>query len=81
VRQDYRVFMAMANHIGHDKRGNTKYVRDENGNEVIESRVDRIRDVRDGMAVIREVESATKVVDDNTLIIAARFRDWLQEQL
>jgi type I restriction enzyme M protein len=28
--------MAVANHIGHDKRGNKSYVRDRKGNEVIE---------------------------------------------
>jgi type I restriction enzyme M protein len=33
---DYSVFMAVANHIGHDKRGNKSYVRDRKGNEVIE---------------------------------------------
>ncbi len=32
---DYRVFMAVANHIGHDKRGNRTYVRDKHGNEVV----------------------------------------------
>ena len=33
---DYPVFMAVANHVGHDKRGNKTYVRDRKGNEVIE---------------------------------------------
>lgn len=32
----YDIFMATANHIGHDKRGNTTYVRDSKGNEIVE---------------------------------------------
>jgi type I restriction enzyme M protein len=33
---DYEVFVAVANHIGHDKRGNITYVRDRTGNEIVE---------------------------------------------
>ena len=33
-KNDYNVFMAVANHIGHDKRGNKTYVRDKKGNEI-----------------------------------------------
>ena len=32
---DHDVFMAMIDHIGHDKRGNTIYKRDEEGNFVL----------------------------------------------
>ena len=80
-KQQYNVFMALANHIGHDKRGNVKYVRDETGNEVVNSQIERLREVHDGIAAIREVETRSKVVDDNTLIIAKHFRHWLTEQI
>src|SRR4029077_17451259 len=33
---DYDVFLGLANHIGHDKRGNITYVRDSQGNEIVE---------------------------------------------
>lgn len=33
---DYKVFMAVANHIGHDKRGTRTYVRNKDGSEVVQ---------------------------------------------
>jgi type I restriction enzyme M protein len=80
-KQAYNVFMAIANHIGHDKRGNTTYVRDDKGNVLLQTRKERIREVQDGVPVYRDVESAQKVIDDNTLEIASRFRQWRKEQL
>lgn len=75
-KRDYQVFMALANHVGHDKRGNTTYVRDETGADVIETIKERIREVRDGVPVFREIESARKIQDDNTEEIAHHFREW-----
>jgi type I restriction enzyme M protein len=80
-KQDYKVFLALANHVGHDKRGNTTYVRDEDGNEVVEARRERVREVHDGVTVFREVETRYKLVDDDTQVIADHFRSWLKEQL
>lgn len=79
-RADYRAFLALGNHVGHDKRGNTTYVRDAEGNEVVETRRERVLEVHDGRTVAREVETAYKLVDDNTAVIAERFRAWLGEQ-
>lgn len=77
---DYPVFMAVANHIGHDKRGNKTYVRDSKGNEIVEQRDETIRDWDDGTPVYRTQTVRKKVVDDNTLQIAQEFRQWLSEQ-
>jgi type I restriction enzyme M protein len=41
---DYEVFMALANHIGHDKRGNRTYVRDANGNEIVEEVTEQLKE-------------------------------------
>ena len=79
-KNDYSVFMALANHIGHDKRGNTTYVRDENGNEVIETRIERQQEVHGGKTVHKQMEVRQKAIDDNTVEIAAAFRAWLAEQ-
>ena len=76
-KQDYDVFMALANHVGHDKRGNTTFVRDAEGNEIVETVVERVRDVRDGTPFYGTVEVTQKVVDDNTGQIAEAFRKWL----
>jgi type I restriction enzyme M protein len=77
---DYSVFMAVANHVGHDKRGNKTYVRDSKGNEVIEESDEMIKEWEDGTPVYRRQTVRRKVVDDNTLQIAQEFRQWLSEQ-
>ena len=76
---DYPVFMALANHVGHDKRGNKTYVRDSHGNEVVEEFEDRIREYHDGQLVYRTQTVRKKVEDDNTLQIAEAFRQWLSQ--
>ena len=76
-KQDYEVFMALANHIGHDKRGNTTFVRDSEGNEIVETRTERIREIQNGTPVYRTVDVKQKVKDDNTEQIAKAFREWI----
>ena len=76
-KQDYEVFMALANHVGHDKRGNKTFVRDAEGNEIVETTIERVRDVHDGTPLYRTVEVKQKVVDDNTKQIAETFRKWI----
>ena len=76
-KQDYDVFMALANHIGHDKRGNTTFVRDSEGNEIVETTLEPIREIQDGTPIYRTVEVRQKVVDDNTEQIAKSFQEWL----
>lgn len=77
---DYSVFMAIANHVGHDKRGNTTYVRDRKGNECIEEIEEQIKEYEDGTPIYRKQTTRRKVLDDNTLQIAQEFRRWLSER-
>ncbi|TGP52557.1 N-6 DNA methylase [bacterium M00.F.Ca.ET.230.01.1.1] len=77
---DYQVFMAVANHIGHDKRGNLTYVRDRQGNEIVEEVEEQTVEYEDGQKVIKRQRTQKKVIDDNTLQIAQAFRSWLSEQ-
>jgi type I restriction enzyme M protein len=77
---NYDVFMAMADHIGHDKRGNVTYVRDEKGNEIVEEVTETIKEYSDGHPVYKQQSTQRKVVDDNTLQIAQEFRKWLLER-
>jgi len=79
-KNDYQVFMALANHVGHDKRGNDTFVRDETGADVIETVKERVREVREGVPVFSEMEVARKIRDDNTEEIARHFREWRAEQ-
>jgi type I restriction enzyme M protein len=79
-KKDYDVFMALANHVGHDKRGNTTYQRDKNGDILIEKRKETQREERDGKVIYKTIEIKQKLVDDNTADIAEAFRGWLAEQ-
>ena len=79
-KDDYKIFMALANHIGHDKRGNITYVRDETGADKVETVPEQVREVHDNVTTVRTIETARKVVDDNTEDIAKRFREWRREQ-
>lgn len=77
---DYEVFMAVANHIGHDKRGNVTYVRDREGNEIVEEVEETLKEYEDGQPIYKKQRTQKKVIDDNTLQIAQAFRSWLSEQ-
>lgn len=77
---DYPVFMAVANHVGHDKRGNRTYVRDALGNEMYEEVEKQDIDTVDGVTVYTPVKFRVKIEDDNTQQIAQEFRRWLCEQ-
>lgn len=79
-KADYSVFMAMANHIGHDKRGNKTYVRDKQGNEIVSEVEESTKEYQDGKPIYKRQRTQRKVVDDNTLQIAQAFRTWLSEQ-
>ena len=77
-KKDYEIFMALANHIGHDKRGKTTFVRDEDGNEIVVEKEERVRHVREGRPPeYRAVKVKEKVRDDCTQQIAEAFRVWL----
>lgn len=77
---DYSVFMAVANHIGHDKRGNKNYVRDRKGNEVIEVIEELVKEWDGDTPTYQRQTTSRKVVDDNTQQIAQEFGQWLSEQ-
>lgn len=79
-KNDYNVFMAVANHVGHDKRGNKTYVRDMKGNEIVEEIEGTSKEYEDGKPIYKKQKNLRKVADDNTLQIAQAFRKWLSEQ-
>lgn len=79
-KEDYGIYMAVANHIGHDKRGSRTYVRDKKGNEIVEEVNEQIKEYVDGNPVYKTQKTLRKVQDDNTLQIANEFRKWLCEQ-
>jgi type I restriction enzyme M protein len=76
---DYDIFMAVANHVGHDKRGQDTYVRDEKGNELFAEVEKDVWEFENGMRVVRKHKIQTKILDDNTNQIAELFRQWLYQ--
>lgn len=75
----YDVFMAVCDHIGHDKRGNAVYLRDHDGNEILTEVDDAITEVVKGKRTTKPHSALKRVVDDNTAEIAGLFRSWLAE--
>lgn len=78
---DFDIFMAMIDHIGHDKRGNTVYKRDDEGNLIMEHKKVNVRELDEkGNIVYHEEEFDEKIVNDQTILVAKVFADWKKEQ-
>ncbi|MCI8589553.1 MAG: N-6 DNA methylase [Clostridiales bacterium] len=73
-RPNYNIFMAMVEKIGHDKRGNPLFKRDQDGNEILVS-IHRESDEETG-----EPDRPQKVPDDQTIETAAVFKEWKQRE-
>ncbi|WP_282818695.1 N-6 DNA methylase [Curtobacterium flaccumfaciens] len=73
---DYDIFMAICDHIGHDKRGNTVYVRDADGFEIVAEVADAFNRAPDFSDDGERHVSQERVVDDNTRQIAKAYREW-----
>lgn len=78
---DYEIFMAMIDHIGHDKRGNTLYVRDEDGNLVMEHKTQEVRETdANGNVTVRQETFDEKIINDQTPFVPEIFARWKKEQ-
>ena len=75
---DYNIYMAIVDKIGHDKRGNTLFKRDNDGNEIMvpeKQNIYKLDETSSGFK-IAQMESREKVVDDQTILIPNIFRKW-----
>ncbi|MEW6733540.1 MAG: restriction endonuclease subunit M, partial [Acidobacteriota bacterium] len=74
--QDYPVFMAIAEKVGLDRRGNTLYKRSPDGEEILEDteEIERIR--VNGNHVIRTLRRRKKIVDDDLPQIAKEYHEF-----
>lgn len=80
---DYPVFMAVAEKIGHDKRGATIYKRDAEGNEIL-SDVNNQEEAIDpvtGKTVVYSAGTKDRVVDDEMPDVVKAFKKWQEEVL
>ena len=75
---DYNIFMAIVDKIGHDKRGNTLFQRDKEGNEILISEKQNIVKTNEisSEEKITQVEIKEKIVDDQTLLVPNIFNEW-----
>jgi type I restriction enzyme M protein len=79
---DYPVFMAIAEKIGHDKRGNAIYRRAADGSDLLVKRIETVPEIDQatGMEVLREVEVTERLIDDELPEVAEAYLRWLEEQ-
>lgn len=67
------VFMAIIDKVGHDKRGNTIFCRDEHGNEILED-IEEAVPQDDGSIKIEKRKE--KIINDQSRYVAKAFAQW-----
>jgi type I restriction enzyme M protein len=79
---DYEIFMAQVKAVGHDKRGNTVYRRNEEGEEILvpaaPESVPLIERMATGEGTVRPLPRQ-KVEDDDTDFVDNEFIDWKKQ--
>ena len=78
----YNIFMAMVEKVGHDKRGNTLFKRDEHGNEIWipeEPNVLEIDKTAEGDVTVK-TESKTRIIDDQSREVPNVFEEWKKQE-
>lgn len=75
---EYPVFMAVAERVGHDKRGNTVFRRTPAGEDVVVTRSETVVDTASEEAgQFKSVEVKERLVDDELPEVARAYREWL----
>ena len=79
---DYNIFMAMVEKIGHDKRGNPIFKRDEEGNEILIPDTEHLSAQREtsGEDEIISHERKKKAEDDQTPDVPVIFAEWKRQE-
>lgn len=76
----YDVFMAIAEKLGKDRRGNPIYHRDEDGAELLfEIDTEYLVLNRDGKKLLKSRREKTKKLDDDLPLISEAYRDFLNK--
>ncbi|MGI8552324.1 MAG: restriction endonuclease subunit M [Dehalococcoidia bacterium] len=76
VHDDYPIFMAVAELVGHDRRGNTIHRRDADGYEIMEPYKIELPVLRGGHEAIEQRHLRRKEVADDLPAIAQAYRSW-----
>ena len=85
VRQiiPYNIFMVMVEKVGHDRRGNTLFKRDRDGNEiwVPEENTSPVNYRNpEGAIADLQIERKTRIIDDQSREVPRIFADWKKEE-
>ena len=78
----YNIFMTMVEKVGHDRRGNTLFKRDEDGNEIWvpeNSNVLEMGKVAEGVVAYR-TERKTRIIDDQSCEVPSVFEQWKRQE-
>jgi type I restriction enzyme M protein len=77
--EEYQVFMAVADKVGFDRRGNKLYKRTPDGEEIVVPR-QHVERIRIGGRFVERVLTRSEKIEDNDLpVIAQRYREFLEE--
>ncbi len=76
---EYPIFMAIAERVGHDRRGNVLYRRTETGDDLMVTRSETVAEIdpETGEEVLRLIEVQERQVDDDLPDVATAFRRWI----
>jgi len=79
---DYEIFMAVAERVGHDKRGNTLWRRTETGEDVVAIRTETVMEIdpASGSEILASVEVRDRLVDDELPDVATAYLRWLSDR-
>ena len=78
---NYPIFMAVAEKIGHDKRGAVIYKKDSDGKEIISHDInaEEILDPVSGQTIILDSGTDDRVVDDDMPAVVQAYKKWQGE--
>ncbi|TAN33656.1 restriction endonuclease subunit M [bacterium] len=76
VQDEYPIFMAVVEFVGHDRRGNTIYRRDPDGFEIFANRAETLEVRRGGESVVEMRTLRMRVPADDLPSVASRYRRW-----
>jgi type I restriction enzyme M protein len=78
--EEYSVFMAVAEKVGVDRRGNKLFKRTPEGEEIVETVQKKERIRIGGQTVERELTRREKIPDNDLPVIAEKYREFCKEQ-
>jgi type I restriction enzyme M protein len=79
----YNIFMAVIDKVGHDKRGNNIYQRDEHGEEIlveVDETIAELDKTASGQTTVKSAKRLEKVSDDQTRAVPAVFGEWKRSE-